>query len=289
MFGIFKKDKSKDLGNQQIGHDDAQVEYSKNERPHTQGQDAQAVNQNLESAVLPSADTSTIEEGSRAIDWNLAAQKVPDQPLPESVGIVSTISDAVAQPINAQNFSPSATASPEAIASPSTSPASSAIPTPITTTTTSSTPTSTSTTPISAPILPETTASHLASPVTNSDSAPNSPIKQDATQVGSTTKPLAEFAQMANLNASAEDVIAAYKIFLGRLPESAQVVQARMGPPIGTLLVDFLLSAEFLQNPEKAQLILALAKKIENEQVQSGDVSAPSNSAATQSSPDAAG
>ena len=68
------------------------------------------------------------------------------------------------------------------------------------------------------------------------------------------------------MRATAEDVIAAYKIFLGRLPESAQVVQQRMGPPVATLLIDFLASTEFLGHPERAKLILGLAKRVQEMQ-----------------------
>lgn len=80
------------------------------------------------------------------------------------------------------------------------------------------------------------------------------------------TKALSDFAQMASMRATAEDVIAAYKIFLGRLPESAQVVQQRMGPPVATLLIDFLASTEFLGHPERAKLILGLAKRVQEAQ-----------------------
>jgi|GEM_PF-5034464 len=77
-----------------------------------------------------------------------------------------------------------------------------------------------------------------------------------------TTKPLIDYVQMASMQASAEDVIAAYKIFLGRLPESAQVVQQRTGLPVATLLIDFLASAEFLGHPMRAKLLLGLAKRV---------------------------
>ena len=76
------------------------------------------------------------------------------------------------------------------------------------------------------------------------------------------TKPLTDYVQMASMQASAEDVIAAYKIFLGRLPESAQVVQQRTGLPVATLLIDFLASAEFLGHPMRSKLLLGLAKRV---------------------------
>ena len=68
--------------------------------------------------------------------------------------------------------------------------------------------------------------------------------------------------QLDQLEATREDVIAAYKIFLGRLPESEAVLDTWIGVKSQALLADFLKSAEFLANPQKAQFILALAKKI---------------------------
>jgi hypothetical protein len=68
--------------------------------------------------------------------------------------------------------------------------------------------------------------------------------------------------QMETVKATREDVIAAYKIFLGRLPESMKVVDQRVGVSCAALLVDFLASKEFLDQPTKAQLMLAVAKKI---------------------------
>lgn len=68
--------------------------------------------------------------------------------------------------------------------------------------------------------------------------------------------------QMDTIKATREDVIAAYKIFLGRLPESMEVVGPRVGVAPAALLVDFLASKEFLDQAPKAQLVLAVAKKI---------------------------
>jgi hypothetical protein len=98
------------------------------------------------------------------------------------------------------------------------------------------------------------------------------------------TKALSDFAQMASMRATAEDVIAAYKIFLGRLPESAQVVQQRMGPPVATLLIDFLASTEFLGHPERAKLILGLAKRVQ--EMQETSASSTTSSASSVSSAD---
>ncbi|NQW94783.1 MAG: hypothetical protein HQ446_12285 [Polaromonas sp.] len=68
--------------------------------------------------------------------------------------------------------------------------------------------------------------------------------------------------QMGTMKATREDVIAAYKIFLGRLPESMEVVDPRVGVEPVALLVDFLASKEFLDQALKAQLVLMVAKKI---------------------------
>lgn len=68
--------------------------------------------------------------------------------------------------------------------------------------------------------------------------------------------------QMGSMKATREDVIAAYKIFLGRLPESMAVVDPRVGCSTSALLVSFLSSKEFLDQAAKSHLVLALAKKI---------------------------
>ena len=71
--------------------------------------------------------------------------------------------------------------------------------------------------------------------------------------------------QMDTAKATREDVIAAYKIFLGRVPESMEVVDPRVGAAPAALLVDFLASKEFLDYAPRAQLVLAVAKKILDE------------------------
>ncbi len=68
--------------------------------------------------------------------------------------------------------------------------------------------------------------------------------------------------QMESLVMSAEDVIAAYKIFLKRHPENLQVIEPRVGHTSDRVLYDFITSGEFLARPEVPNLILALAKKI---------------------------
>lgn len=81
--------------------------------------------------------------------------------------------------------------------------------------------------------------------------------------------------QMDTITATREDVIAAYKIFLGRLPESMEVVGPRVGVSPAALLVDFLASKEFLDQAPKSQLVLAVAKKILDERKQAAAAEGP--------------
>jgi hypothetical protein len=127
------------------------------------------------------------------------------------------------------------------------------------------------------------------SPVANPQLAPveQDPEDDDGTKLEkatAATKALTDFAQMASMRATAEDVIAAYKIFLGRLPESAQVVQQRMGPPVATLLIDFLASDEFLMHPERAKLILGLAKRVQEQQAAANPTNATTATTGTTAS-----
>ena len=57
-----------------------------------------------------------------------------------------------------------------------------------------------------------------------------------------------------------EDIIAAYKIFLNRFPESVQVVNARVGQNSELNLIDFVLSEEFLKRPEAIEIITRVTK-----------------------------
>lgn len=88
--------------------------------------------------------------------------------------------------------------------------------------------------------------------------------------------------QMDTMKATREDVIAAYKIFLGRVPESMEVVDPRVGVASAALLVDFLASKEFLDQAPKSQLVLAVAKKIldERKQAAAAEGAAPTGEAA---------
>jgi hypothetical protein len=89
-------------------------------------------------------------------------------------------------------------------------------------------------------------------------------------------------AQMDTMSATREDVVAAYKIFLGRTPESMEVVDARVGMSLSALLLEFLASNEFLDQPQKTQLVLVVAKKILDARNPTSANEAPvSNAAAT--------
>ena len=66
--------------------------------------------------------------------------------------------------------------------------------------------------------------------------------------------------------ANREDIIAAYKIFLNRLPESSEVLQAKVGKGSDTILIGFTLADEFLKRPEVAEVLLRLAQEVLNDQ-----------------------
>lgn len=121
--------------------------------------------------------------------------------------------------------------------------------------------------PAPAPVVAEPVVAVAAEPV--ADTAPvavapaSVPVEPEA--------PAAEpevLGQMDTMKATREDVIAAYKIFLGRVPESMEVVDHRVGQPVAAVLVDFLASKEFLDQAPKSQLVLAVAKKILDERKQ---------------------
>jgi hypothetical protein len=67
-----------------------------------------------------------------------------------------------------------------------------------------------------------------------------------------------------NLSSEA-DVVAAYKIFLGRLPESRQVIESRIGVDPEKILASFITSEEFRARKQFHPIILALAEQIVDE------------------------
>ena len=96
-------------------------------------------------------------------------------------------------------------------------------------------------------------------------------------------KPVAENAQasvaspivmpLANTSApllmTREDVIAAYKIFLNRLPESFEVIQSRVNSSVEANLIDFALADEFIKRADLPVIIFPIVKKILESQDQS--------------------
>ncbi len=110
-----------------------------------------------------------------------------------------------------------------------------------------------------APAVPAAAMSPLASELpVETHSASAKPLATAQSVISAAEAPK----QMESLVMSAEDVIAAYKIFLKRHPENLQVIEPRVGHTSDRVLYDFITSGEFLARPEVPNLILALAKKI---------------------------
>jgi len=99
--------------------------------------------------------------------------------------------------------------------------------------------------------------------VTPSDNAPPALSETTAEKVLSAAETPK---QMESMLMSQEDIIAAYKIFLKRHPETMEVIKPRVGLTGDRVLVDFLSSSEFTSRPEVVNLIFALAKKLLDEQ-----------------------
>jgi hypothetical protein len=59
-----------------------------------------------------------------------------------------------------------------------------------------------------------------------------------------------------------QDVIAAYKLFLNRLPESFEVMQTRVNSSAEANLIDFSLSDEFIKRSDLPAIIFPIAKKV---------------------------
>ena len=74
--------------------------------------------------------------------------------------------------------------------------------------------------------------------------------------------PLAVPANMLSSKTTEEDVIAAYKFFLGRFPESMEVVRSRVGLPWHAIFEAFMASEEFLQRKECWPVMVKTANKI---------------------------
>jgi hypothetical protein len=63
-------------------------------------------------------------------------------------------------------------------------------------------------------------------------------------------------------NATAEDITAAYKLFLGRFPENKEVVHSRVGVDMPRILRSFMLSEEFLVRQDNWPMVIEAAKRI---------------------------
>jgi hypothetical protein len=63
-----------------------------------------------------------------------------------------------------------------------------------------------------------------------------------------------------------DEVIAAYRLFLRRDPESDAVIEPRLGMAREKLLSSFIVSPEFLQRGENVNLVLEVAKAVEQRQ-----------------------
>jgi len=104
-------------------------------------------------------------------------------------------------------------------------------------------------------------------PVTEMASDTPSPSSQVATFENATQVPTPEQqdgpAQVPLVPATREDVIAAYKIFLDRLPESEEVITPRIGIARERILSSFMTSKYFLSRPKNIQLLLLTAIQIE--------------------------
>lgn len=69
-------------------------------------------------------------------------------------------------------------------------------------------------------------------------------------------------ANSVSANVTREDVVAAYKLFLQRMPENMDVITPRLGLPPLRLLAGFLLADEFLNRPDIQPLVVEAAKRV---------------------------
>lgn len=78
------------------------------------------------------------------------------------------------------------------------------------------------------------------------------------------TPPIAAPAEVAYapMLMTRQDVIAAYKLFLNRLPESFEVMQTRVNSSAEANLIDFSLSDEFIKRSDLPAIIFPIAKKV---------------------------
>ena len=105
--------------------------------------------------------------------------------------------------------------------------------------------------------------------------APVAPAASAATSPPDALPATTVVGQMDSMAMSAEDIIAAYKIFLKRVPESIEVVTPRVGLSAERVLFDFMSSSEFTNRPEVANLVFAVGKKILDERAAKTPAPAP--------------
>lgn len=65
---------------------------------------------------------------------------------------------------------------------------------------------------------------------------------------------------------TAEDIVAAYKLFFRRMPENQEVINNRIGLSANQILSSFLMSDEFTSIPDSSQLLHECIKSIEHKQ-----------------------
>lgn len=114
--------------------------------------------------------------------------------------------------------------------------------------------------PVTTPILVKEALSNVPAPVPQpsaAESDPQAPAQEQQQQQQQTP------VQVPLVAATREDVIAAYKIFLDRLPESEEVITPRIGIARERILSSFMTSKYFLSRPKNIQLLLLTAIQIE--------------------------
>lgn len=123
--------------------------------------------------------------------------------------------------------------------------------------------------PSPEPIGQETRSSMLASrssplPLERPPVMPLGTVAVSRTVVPPMTTQAVPVAAASNIpmRMTQEDVIAAYKIFLNRLPESSDVIRSRVNSSLEANLIDFALSAEFVRRADLSSIVFPLAKAI---------------------------
>ena len=120
---------------------------------------------------------------------------------------------------------------------------------------------------------------------TQAPAAPVAPVASAATSTPDALPATTIVGQMDSMAMSAEDIIAAYKIFLKRVPESMEVVTPRVGLSAERVLFDFMSSSEFTSRPEVANLVFAVGKKILDERAAKNPTPTPTPTPAPSSDP----